>query len=346
MSKTTKPKANKLLNNLLKKPKKDTGVNMPKFIIEGPNISQQADLLFLPNDDGFKYALVVTDLYNSKTDSEPLKNKESTAIKNGFETIYKRGILKMPQVITTDSGSEFKGVVKQYFKNNKVYQRTALPGRHRQVGMVEKSNFKIGYALHKRMTGEELITGTPSREWTDDLPKVVSKINKKAHPRFSNLQDKPLCAGDSCKLLNVGDKVRVILNEPRAADESFKKLHGKFRASDIRWDPIIETIENVSLIPNQPPLYIVSNHKHVMYTKNQLQVVKPNEQLPKTDKYVKGKHEVYKIEKILSKQKIKGVMKLEVKWVGYKEPTWETYSKIKEDVPDMVAAFEKSQKTK
>ncbi len=50
MSKSTK--ANKLLNNLLKKPKKDIGVNIPNFLIEKPNISQQADLLFLPNDNG------------------------------------------------------------------------------------------------------------------------------------------------------------------------------------------------------------------------------------------------------------------------------------------------------
>ncbi len=151
MSKSTK--ANKLLNNLLKKPKKDVGPNIPKFLVEKPNISQQADLLFLPNDDSSKYALVVTDLFNSKTDSEPLKNKESNSVKNAFETIYKRNILKMPQVITTDSGSEFKGVVKQYFKDNNVYQRTALSGRHRQVGMVEKAKYKIGFALHKRMTG-------------------------------------------------------------------------------------------------------------------------------------------------------------------------------------------------
>ena len=94
MSKFNKPKVNKLLNNLLKKPKKDSGNNMPHFIVEGPNISQQADLLFLPNDDGFKYSLVVTDIYNSKTDAEPLKNKSAEDVKKAFETIYKRGILK------------------------------------------------------------------------------------------------------------------------------------------------------------------------------------------------------------------------------------------------------------
>ncbi len=211
--------------------------------------------------------------------------------------------------------------------------------------MVEKLNYKIGFALHKRMTGQELLTGTPSTEWVEDLPKVIKKITTKSHPRYKNLPGVPVCLGDSCTLLEEGTKVRVILDEPRAADESNKKLHGKFRASDIRWNPIVETVERVLLTPNQPPLYTVSNRKHVMYTKNQLQVVEPDEQLPNPKKYIRNAPEIYKVEKILEKKKIKGVWKLLVQWVGYKEPTWETFSKIKEDIPDMVADFEKQEKS-
>ena len=58
-----------------------------------------------------------------------------------------------------------------------------------------------------------------------------------------------------------------------------------------------------------------------MYTKNQLQVVLPNEQLPNPTKYIRNASEIYKVEKILEKKKIKGVWKLLIQWIGYKEPT-------------------------
>ena len=40
----------KLLDKLYEIPKKDKGVNLPHFNVPEPNIVQQADLLFLPED--------------------------------------------------------------------------------------------------------------------------------------------------------------------------------------------------------------------------------------------------------------------------------------------------------
>lgn len=43
------------LYNLIKVPKKDKGKNMPHIDDFIKNATQQADILFLPNDDGYKY---------------------------------------------------------------------------------------------------------------------------------------------------------------------------------------------------------------------------------------------------------------------------------------------------
>ncbi|EGG23142.1 hypothetical protein DFA_05272 [Cavenderia fasciculata] len=77
---------------------------------------QQADLLFLPDDNGFKYALVVVDLASRLT--EPFQNKTAKEVRDEFIKIYKRGVLKQPNIIQMDPGTEFKGATKQYFEQN------------------------------------------------------------------------------------------------------------------------------------------------------------------------------------------------------------------------------------
>ena len=76
-----KPKLLKkqLVHNLYVLPKKDKGVNMPHFQKYDPDAVHQADLLFLPHDEGYKYALVVVDVGTRKTDTMPLKSKSSEA---------------------------------------------------------------------------------------------------------------------------------------------------------------------------------------------------------------------------------------------------------------------------
>jgi hypothetical protein len=54
-----------------------------------------ADLLHLPTTKtGFKYLLVVVDLWSNEVEAEPLKNKDADDVLNGFETIFKRKIIK------------------------------------------------------------------------------------------------------------------------------------------------------------------------------------------------------------------------------------------------------------
>jgi hypothetical protein len=51
----------KVIDQLLQVPKKDKGKNMPHFNVLEKNYVHQADLLYLPHDEGYKYLLVVVD---------------------------------------------------------------------------------------------------------------------------------------------------------------------------------------------------------------------------------------------------------------------------------------------
>ena len=115
-----------MLSSLYEIPKKDKGLNVPHFQPVDPNITQQADLLTLPADDGYRYALVVVDNGSRKVDAQPLKNKDSKTVLNAFKAIYKRGILKIPERMEVDAGSEFKGEVKDFFEKISCIARSLI----------------------------------------------------------------------------------------------------------------------------------------------------------------------------------------------------------------------------
>ena len=79
------------------------------------------------------------------------------------------------------------------------------------------------------------------------------------------------CQGDSCNALEQGTKVRVALVAPKD-NVTGKRLHGKFRDSDVRWSTKISTITHTILKPNQPPMYIVDDDYSAAHTKEQLQI--------------------------------------------------------------------------
>lgn len=347
-----KVNAPQVLEQLYRIPKKDHGLDSAKFLDDQPNETHQADLLFLPDDNGYRYALVIVDDATRITDAEPLKSKTNDELIAAFENIYGRKILKLPQKIEVDPGSEFKGSVAKWFKDKHVMIRVGKTARHRQQGLVERRIQIIGTAIHKRQAAEELLTAEPATAWIDDLPKIITAMNKKTktqklNKKWDKLPDEPTAekGSDARHLLKQGTKVRVILERPEGVQG--QKLHGKFRASDIRWSPEERTVKQILLNPGQPPLYLldgnVGPHKValVAYTKAQLQEIKSNEEYPESS-VIKDQQKVksFRIEKLLAKKKIKNKWYILVKWRGFAKPTYEPFKDIKKDQPKLVAEFE------
>ncbi len=237
-----------------------------------------------------------------------------------------------------DAGGEFKGETAKYLKGLNIWVRVAKVSRHRQQALVERRNQTIAKALFFRMAQQELLTGEESREWVEDLPKLIKLLNKrKIKPR--QISSDPVCEGDSCNVLDTGTKVRVALDYPINAVTE-KRLHGKFRTTDLRWNPEIRTIKEVLIKPNSPPLYLLDGKVGkrkvdiTAYTKNQLQVVPKNEKLPNPG-VIRGTPKTFKVEKILGRKKIKGKNYLSIKWLGFPKPTYELEKKIMEDIPEI-----------
>ena len=326
---------NTLLSNLLKPPKNDKGPDMPHTHNPMKNGSHQADLLFLPDDNGYKYALVVVDLATRITDAEPLKTKTAKAVLDAIKKIYKRKYLKQPDYLEVDAGKEFRDVFEKYFKNKTII-RVKEAGRHRQQSVVETRNGLIGKTLNKRMTAEEVNTGVQSNDWVKFLPNVIESINKFYSEKAEHIDGNAPMKGNknTLQILPEGIMVRTQLDNP-VNHLNNKKLFGKFRLGDVRWTKDPKPITQIYFRPDAPPMYKVGTNDNVAYTKNQLQVVKENETRPNVNLQTK-----FNVDRLIRRFKKGNKVMFRVRWSDGSE-TDEPRSQLNKDIPQMIKDFEK-----
>lgn len=278
LKKVLPKKDTKELESLHEIPKAEKGGNMPRFTDYEPHFTNQADLLYLPSDRGYKYALVVVDNATRKLDAVPLRKKTPSSIVKGFKKIYDRDILKQPKAIEVDDGNEFKGETKEYFKVKHIRARYANVNRHRQQALVEKKNHILGKAIFLIQNQKELETGKTNREWVKDLKDIIETINDHIEETrgYKDLKPKhkyPISTRENKNLLPIGTQVRVSLDYPEDIATG-KRLGGnKFRAGDIRNSRKIYEITEIFLKPDKPPMYGVNDGTTVQRTKQQLQPV-------------------------------------------------------------------------
>ncbi len=328
---------NSVASNLLRKPPVEK--ESPHLNIPAEHTIYQADILYLPKDDHYKYALVVVDVATGVTEIEPLKTKEASETTKAFQSIFKRKLLPKPSIMMqVDQGSEFKSVTKTFFDKEKIIVRYAKAGRSRQQAMAENRNGLIARMIALIQTNEELITNEPARAWVRYIPQIKEAINKaltrKPYAPSEAEANLPEC--DKCDLLDEGTRVRVKLDKPQSV--LGEKLSGyTFRATDIRYSPEVHTITQAIIKPDNPFLYKVSDIPHTAYTRSQLLVVN-EEAEPKKELQNK-----FVVEKLLDKRKAKNRVEYLVKWVGYtsKDNTWEPRAQLANDLGDSLKIFEK-----
>jgi len=270
---------------LHKKPKPEKRDEGPTFQDLIPNYTHQADILHLPTAKfGYKYLLVVVDDNTRKFDAYPLKIVSSLAVLNGFKNIYKNSeFLELPHHnIEFDNGTAFHGDVEQYFNNMGIHIRYASTNRHRQQALVEAKNHLIGNIIFQLLNIKELKDNKKNSikksavDWYKSkkhFESLIDSINEHqtTKPLKTQIKDTPILTTFNKNLLNVGDRVRVLLDYPINISHE-KKLIGKFRCADIRWSPDTNKIELTALKPGEPPMYRVSR-ENFLRTLNQLQPV-------------------------------------------------------------------------
>jgi hypothetical protein len=99
------------------------------------------------------------------------------------------------------------------------------------------------------------------------------------------------------------------------------------------------------LKPGLPPMYLVEGIKNASYTKNELQIVKPDEKAPDPRKLKNPTKFI--IKEILAKKKIKNRIYYLIHWKGYddkKDYTLEPRTQLLKDAPAVVNQYENNLK--
>lgn len=348
---------NQELTNLFAIPKKEQNKEMPKFYNFVEDDTHQADILFLPTDtinkNKYAYALIVVDIATGNTDGEPLKYRPDYNWKGptpedttqALNKIYSRGTyLKKPSLLVTDAGREFMSdVCQSYLKKNNITWKKAIGGRHRQVGMVERRNYTIGRAIMMRQHAESMITQRECRKWVKDFPDLIFWVNKRFHHKPPTDESLFKQFGDPWqekkKILPMGTRVRVVLTEPK--DWKERGLKGHFRAGDARWTQDVFKIIGYLFDPHSPIMYKLNQklkpHEKAAYTREQLQVVSPNEQdVPATITTERPSNDEFRIKKLIDKRVRGGKTEYKIQWYGYPvaDATWQYKSKIPKSFVD------------
>ena len=211
--------------------------------------------------------------------------------------------------------------MRDFFLNSiNVLIRFGKPGKHRQQCYAEKAIQAIQEPLFQRMTAQELKTGETSIEWSEDLQEIVNKLDEKWNCDLLSCSEGLPKINKDTELLSEGTRVRVKLEDPISI--LGKKLHGKFRTGDIRWDPEIYIIKKLILSSEQPPTYLLNGpHGNLKvsrcaYTRKQLQLVPDHENSP-PDSVIRGKPKRFIPEKILKQQIRKDQLQYLIKWEHY-----------------------------
>ena len=143
--------------------------------------------------------------------------------------------------------------------------------------------------------------------------------------------------------MSVGDLVRIPYEYPRDVITN-KRLTGKFRAGDIRYDPKPRKVEQVIIGPNSIVLYRVEGVRNAVYQKTELQLVKPGDTIPV--RRAPPNEDLFEIESLRDPVIIAGVKSYNVRWKGYDESenTNEPRDKLLQEVPQMVRNYERKNK--
>lgn len=143
-----------------------------------PNTEWNADLLFYRKDKGRnrkqEYILLCVDIFTRKMYGASMSNKSPKSAVKAFLEIFEEA-KAVPKVITTDSGTEFKGETIALFKEYNIIHRQTNVGDHRALGILDKASQTIRSMIAKQFTEKG------NRNWVDYFKIAMRNYNNTPH---------------------------------------------------------------------------------------------------------------------------------------------------------------------
>ena len=254
------------------------------------------------HNKGYNHLLTVIDVLSKYAWGVPLKDKRGETVTEALSSIINESGRK-PDNLWVDEGGEFYNkVMKAYLAKNDINMYSTYS--ENKSAVVERFNRTLKTNMWRQFTADN------TRHWIGMLPELFKKYNESVHSstRLSptdaskeknekvllDREDKKRSKLDkkSAKF-NVGDKVRI------------SRVKGLFEKGYLpNWSEQVYKIINIK--PTTPTTYNLADLNN--------DIIKGSfyeKELQQTDQ------EVFRIEKVLRKKKVKGKQYGLVKWIGY-----------------------------
>lgn len=159
---------------------KHTGI---PITTSNPRMGFQADLLdmskYHSQNRGHRWILLVIDIFDRKVAAIPMANKTAETTLQAMKQAF--GQIGKPHMLTSDSGSEFKGAVDKFLEHNHIVHHTTEPLDHNVLGIVDRMSQTVKHMISKHMHHKQ------TTNWIDVLPSLIENYNETPHSGVGGL---------------------------------------------------------------------------------------------------------------------------------------------------------------
>lgn len=212
-----------------------------KVVVSGIDDQYDADLAdltrFSTENDGYKYLLVVIDIFSKYLWVQPLKNKTAKNVVDGFKEVFTLG--RKCKKLRTDNGSEFiSKITKSFLKNKGIYHFTTQ-NSNTKANIAERviqtlKNMMFRYFTKQRHHRyidvlQDLVksyNASPHRSLNNTAPKDVNQDNEADLWAYMYLKPRKIKKGITPYQFKKGDLVRIShinMVFKRSYDEQFTR---------------------------------------------------------------------------------------------------------------------------
>ena len=255
-------------------------------------------------NDGYKYILMIIDVFSKFGWGVPLKTKTGIAVAEALKEIFKKNN-KPPNALWTDKGKEFynKSLERLLAKNNvKLYSTE----NEEKASVVERWNRTIKTKMWKYFTANN------TKKYIDILDDLIDKYNSTKH---RSIGCTPLVARQPAAYEQVFKNLYQKKNEERIEEPKFqvgdqirisKKKKTFEKGFTPNWTEELFTIADIKT--TKPPTYTIQDLRgepvRGTFYQQELQ---------------KSKQKEFRIDKVVKQRIRNGVKEAYVKWKGYNE---------------------------
>jgi hypothetical protein len=294
----------------LHKPARRRGYKTRKYKTSGIDHQWQADLADMqaeaPHNNGFKYILVVIDVFSRYAWAEPLKSKSPRDVKPAFIKIFNEG--RKPFKIQSDQGLEFESnTMRNFFSQHGIHQFSVKS--QYKAAIVERLNQTLKAKMFRALTHSN------SKKWITVLPQLVSAYNK-SHHRGIGMAPNDVDGDNEMELwrrneteTSTNKKVKVKVGDAVRLNKAKQTFEQGYLPN---WTEEVFTVVSVST-GNPPQIKVQDYDGNVIQGSFYIQEVQ-----------VVDKPEVYRIEQVIQSRKHRGKKQYLIKWLGYPKQfnTW------------------------